>query len=55
MARVDPDTIRLVGRWQSNTMLLYLHTTTKSLMGGLSSKMFEHGAYALISPDHANN
>ena len=30
MAQVDPDNIRMVGRWQRNTMLRYLHTTTKS-------------------------
>ena len=26
-ARVDPDTIRIIGRWRSDTLLLYLHTT----------------------------
>ena len=55
MAWVDPDTIRLVGRWQSDTMLCYLHTATKSFTKGLSDKMFKHGAYTLILPDHASN
>ena len=55
MARVDPDTILLVGRWRSNTMLRYLQTTAKIFTEGLSAKMFEHGAYALIPPDHACN
>ena len=55
MARVDPDTILLVGRWQSDTMLHYLHTTAKSFTKVLSSKMFEHGAYALIPPAHTGN
>ena len=55
MAWVDPDTIRLVGRWLSDTILRYLQTTANSFTEGLSVKMFEHGAYALIPPTHANN
>ena len=55
MARVDPDTIHLVGRWRSDTMLRHLHTTEKSFSEGLSAKMFEHGAYALILSEHAGN
>ena len=30
VARVDLDTIHLVGRWRSNMILSYLHTMTKS-------------------------
>ena len=55
MAWVDPYTIRLVGRWWSDTMLRYLHTTAKSFTEGLWAKMFKHGAYALIPPAHAGN
>ena len=55
MARVDPDTIRLVGRWLSDTIIRYLHTTAKNFTEGLLVKMFEHGAYALIPPTHAGN
>ena len=55
MARVDPDTIRLVGRWRSNMMLCYVNTTENILTKGLSVKMFKHGAYALIPTDHAGN
>ena len=55
MERVDPDTIRLVGRWRSDTMLRYLHTAANNFTEGLSSKMFEHDAYALIPPAHAGN
>ena len=55
MERVDPDTIHLVGRWRSDTILHYLHTTAKSFTEGLLVKMFEHGAYALIPPTHAGN
>ena len=55
MARVDPDTIRLVGRWCSYTMLRYLHMTAKSFTEGLSDKMFEHDAYVLIPSAHDSN
>ena len=52
--RVEPDTIRLVGRWRSNTMLRYLHTTSKSFMDGLTFRMFQYDNYTLIPPEHAN-
>ena len=55
MARVNPDTIRLVGRWWSNTMIHYLHKTAKSFTDGLSANIYEHGTYALIMPAHAGN
>ena len=41
MERVDPDTISLVGRWRSDTMLRYLRTTEKIFTEGLSA-MFKH-------------
>ena len=55
MARVDPYTIHLVGRWRSDTILRYLHTRAKSFNEGLSAKMFEHSAYTLIPPTHDGN
>ena len=56
MVQVDPDTIRLVGRWLSDTIIRYLHTTTsRSFTKGLLVKMFEHGATALIPPTHSGN
>ena len=55
MARVDPDTIRVVGRWRSDMILRYLHTTENSVTEGLLTNMFKHGAYALITPTHAGN
>ena len=55
MEQVDPDTIRLVGRWWRDTIIRYLHTTAKSFTEGLLVKMFEHGAYELIPPTHAGN
>ena len=55
MLRVDPDTIRMLGRWRSNTMLCYLHTMAKRFTKGLSAKIFEHGANTLIPLAHAGN
>ena len=55
MAPVDPDNIRLVGRWRSDTMLRNLHMTAKRITEGISAKMFKHGAYVIIPPAHAVN
>ena len=54
-AKVDLDTIHLVGSWWSNTMICYLHITANSFTKGLTVKMYQHGSYALISPVHAGN
>ena len=54
MARVDTTTIRLVGRWCSDVMLRYLHTTVKTFVEGLASRMVQHGDYALIPPAHGD-
>ena len=50
MAKVNPDTIRLVGRWQSNIILCCLHTTAESFTEGLAIRIFQHVNYALIPP-----
>ena len=50
---VDSDMIRLIGRWQSDTMLRYLHTTSKRFTDGLAVHLFEYGDYALILSEHA--
>ena len=55
VARVDLDTIHLVGRWRSDMMICYLHTMTKSFVLGISARIFEHITYALIPPAHAKN
>ena len=54
MARVDIDTIRLVGRWRSDKMLRYLHTTAQTFTEGLVARMVQHGDYALTSPTHGD-
>ena len=55
MERVEPDAIRLLGRWQRDTMLRYLHMTDKIFTEGMAVKIFQHGKYALIHPMHAVN
>ena len=52
IARVNTDTIRLMGRWSSNTMLRYLHTTAYTFTSGLAVRTVQHGDYALIPPAH---
>ena len=52
MARVDIDTIRLVGRWRRDVMLLYIHMTSQTFTAGLAVRMVQHRDYALIPPAH---
>ena len=52
MARVDTDTICLVGRWCRNSMLRYLHTTSQTFTAGLTARMVQNGDYVLIPPAH---
>ena len=52
-SRFDPETIWIIGRWRSDTMLRYLHTTYKSFTDGLVVRMFQYDDYALIPPVHA--
>ena len=54
MACVNTDMIRLVGRWRSDVMLRYLHTTAQTFTEGLASRMVQHGDYALIPPAHGD-
>jgi hypothetical protein len=44
-ARIDPDTIKLVGRWKSDAMLRYLHAQAVPAMSNLARAMFLHGTF----------
>ena len=46
-ARVDPNMIQLLGRWQSNIMLRYLHLQAKPVMNQFARRMLQGGDYAL--------
>ena len=54
MTRFDTDTIRLVGRWRSNVILCYLHTTAQTFTEGLTLHMVQHGGYALVPHAHGD-
>lgn len=46
-AHVDGDTIRLLGRWQSDEMLCYLHLQAEPVMRRFSQRMLTHGSFTL--------
>ena len=54
LARLDMDTIRLLGRCRRDTMLRYLQTNANSLNQCMSVHMVQYGMYALIPPAHAD-
>ena len=47
-------TIRLVGRWRSDTMLHYLHTTANIFTNSLAVRIIQHGEYTIILPVYAS-
>lgn len=56
-AKIDPDTIKLVGRWKSDAMLRYLHAQAVPAMSNLARAMFLHGTFTFqpqqLQPDQA--
>ena len=50
MTCINTDMIRLMGRWRSNAILRYLHTTAQTFTEGFAARMVQHGYYALIPP-----
>ncbi len=51
LAKVDPDVIRLIGRWRSDEMLRYLHVQAYPLMKDYARQILSAGMYTLI-PNH---
>jgi hypothetical protein len=51
LAQVNPNVIRLIGRWRSDKMLRYLHVQAYPLMKDYARKMLSAGQYNLI-PNH---
>jgi hypothetical protein len=47
-ARVDTDTICLLGRWRSDEMLRYLHVQSYPIVAPLASRMLQQGNFTLI-------
>jgi hypothetical protein len=49
--RIDHNTIRMLGRWNSDAMLRYLHLQAKPLMRQFAVTMFNHGTYYFLPTD----
>jgi hypothetical protein len=49
-AKVDPDVIRLLGRWQSDQMLRYLHLQAYPQMHTFARLMFSGGNFQHLAP-----
>ena len=47
---VDSNRIRLLGRWQSWTMLRYLHLQSRAAIRGLSAAMLQGGKINMLPP-----
>jgi hypothetical protein len=47
-AKVDTDLIRLMGRWQSDEMLRYLHVQSFPIVAPFAAQMLHHGSFTLI-------
>jgi hypothetical protein len=47
-AHVDTDVIRLLGRWQSDAMMRYLHLQAQPVMQGFARRMVAAADYSLI-------
>jgi len=45
---MDPDKIRIVGRWRSDAMFRYLHAHALPLIQDNSRIMFQGGHYSLV-------
>ena len=48
LSNVDPNIIRLIGRWKSDEMLRYLHVQAAPLMEDYSRRMLVGGDYSLL-------
>ena len=46
---IDPDHIRIVGRWRSDAMFRYLHSHALPLIKDNSRIMFHGGHYQLVT------
>ena len=52
LARVNNNTINLVGKFHSNSMLCYLHTSTHTFTAGILVRMVQPKDYELIPIIH---
>ena len=52
--RVDPHVIRLIGRWKSDAMLVYLRAQAEATTADIAARMLAAGAYT-FAPTTADN
>jgi hypothetical protein len=52
-AQVDSDLIKLLGRWQSDTMMRYLHVQARPVMRNFAARMLHGGDYNLVQNPQA--
>ena len=45
---IDPNIIKMLGRWRSDAMIRYLHLQAQPLMQGYAKQMFNHGNYSFL-------
>lgn len=48
LAGVGGERIKILGRWKSDAVMRYLHTTARPLLRGFAMCMVEHGDYTLL-------
>ena len=46
----DPNVIKLLARWKSDTMMRYLHQQSLPVFQNLAAKMYNNGTYTFL-PD----
>jgi hypothetical protein len=51
-ANVDPDRIRLLGRWRSDEMFRYLTVQAFPILAPFAAQMVHHGGFALLPNNH---
>jgi hypothetical protein len=47
---IDMNNIRMMGRWNSDVMMRYLHVQAQPVMGDYAAHMFNQGTYSFL-PD----
>jgi hypothetical protein len=52
-AHADSDLIKLLGRWQSDTMMRYLQVQARPVMRNFAARMLQGGAYDLVQNPQA--
>jgi len=49
--KINFDTIKMLGRWHSDSMIRYLHVQAQPITQQLSVKMFNNGTYSFLPDD----